>query len=523
MFNIQISSYDELFKIRERQSLKSKVIKAERGRIFDTDGILLSDTVPSLSIFVDPSMPIFVDADTSHDKDIVIRLLNEVTGLEESQIRKKLDSKRKFVWIKRQVNIELEKVVKQIGVDGIGTMLEDKRSYPQKDSACHVLGFAGVDTQGLTGLELFYDEVLKGKDGLETFHKDALGRKISSKKVYRNKAVNGKDLHLALNINMQKIVDNELKRYAYKYGIIEGAIIIMKADTGEILALSNFPTFDPNNYQNYSPKIYNKNISIQEAFDSKPIVFLMMAATGIERRNLNKNTNLFGKVKISDYFFRPSNIDSNFLVDFGQYIGEEALLKYFKSFGVGEKTGIDLPGESEGEFELSKFLVEGQGIKLTPIQCVKIMATIINDGISMIPVIVLSEFLDESIREAGHLYNKVTLKGVSNVLKRFLVKTVTFGESKDISIEGYVVGGIGSKIMGADSPGQDRDIFTGFLTDDSLKIKFAMFVMVKTLSDDKSKRSSNIGRLLFRTIAFEMLRYLESRKIQVQEKTVLHN
>ena len=199
------------------------------------------------------------------------------------------------------------------------------------------------------------------------------------------------------------------------------------------------------------------------------------------------------------------------------------MLKYFKSFGVGEKTGIDLPGESVGEFELSKFLVEGQGIKLTPIQCVKIMATIINDGISMIPVIVLSEFLDESIREAGHLYNKVTLKGVSNVLKRFLVKTVTFGESKDISIEGYVVGGIGSKIMGADSPGQDRDIFTGFLTDDSLKIKFAMFVMVKTLSDDKSKRSSNIGRLLFRTIAFEMLRYLESRKIQVQEKTVLHN
>ena len=91
MFNIQISSYDELFKIRERQSLKSKVIKAERGRIFDTDGILLSDTVPSLSIFVDPSMPIFVDADKSHDKDMVIRLLNEVTGLEESQIRKKFD------------------------------------------------------------------------------------------------------------------------------------------------------------------------------------------------------------------------------------------------------------------------------------------------------------------------------------------------------------------------------------------------------------------------------------------------
>ena len=306
----------------------------------------------------------------------------------------------------RKISVELANQVRDLDLKGVFVAEDSKRYYPFGKYLSHVLGFAGIDNQGLNGLELYYDRHLSGQAGRVSFFSDAKGKRLPNLADQYVQATDGADLQLTIDARIQTIVEREMELAEERYHPDSMIAIAMNPKNGEILAMSSRPSFDPGDYKNVDPLIYNRNLPVWSSYEPGSTFKIITLASALEEDMVDLETEQFhdhGSVEVDGARLKcwkagghgtqtflevVQNSCNPGFVELGQRLGKEKLFSYIEKFGFGSKTGIDLAGEATGIlFSLDKVgpvelatTAFGQGVSVTPIQQIAAVSAAINGG-----------------------------------------------------------------------------------------------------------------------------------------------
>ena len=388
VFYIQVIDYKKLNKYAGNLWSRNLPIKADRGLIYDRNGVILADNVTTTSLVLIPNQ--------IKDKEETTQKLAEILGVSYEDMYKHVSKKTSIERVHpegRQLSYETADKIKNLKLDGVYLVKESKRSYPYDTYLAHTLGFVGVDNQGLSGIELTYDKYLTGEDGAIKYYSDAKGNKLKLNEVYEQPQ-DGMNITLTINNEIQSSLERELDNAVTKYDPDRAIGIVMDPNNGEILAMSARPNFSPSNYQNYSLEEINRNLPIWATYEPGSTFKIITLAAALEegKVDLDKDTyNDSGSIKVENATLHcwkhgghghetflqvvENSCNPGFVV-LGQRLGKNKLFEYIDKFGFGKKTGIDLNGEGTGIiFDLNKVgpvelatTAFGQGVSVTPIQ-----------------------------------------------------------------------------------------------------------------------------------------------------------
>jgi cell division protein FtsI/penicillin-binding protein 2 len=388
-------------------------------------------------------------------------LLAQILETDSSELLEKLDSDRSFVYLKRKVPPHLAKKVRALGIQGIGTREESKRIYPNRELACHVLGFVGLDGEGLGGLEYSYNKELGGRKQRIDLRFDA--RRTSYQRVSQPGQTTGNTLILTLDSTIQHVAEKVLRKTVQEHGALNGVAIVMDPHNGDILAMASYPFFNPNNYTEYSVSS-RRNRAILDLYEPgstfKAITLAAVLNEGLT--NLDEVINcrvgtarLAGKVyreaktnfedlTVTQIFAKSSNVGT---VKLGLRLGNERLYNYIRQFGFGKETGIELPGEECGllrpTHQWSRISIGaisiGQEIGVTPIQMISAMATVPNGGYLVSPNIVkqINSPEGDLLYKPEKRKNAVLRPTTVSQLKRAMITVVSSGTGRISKLNGY--------------------------------------------------------------------------------------
>ncbi len=465
VFYVQIFDYKKLYSLANDLWSRDLPIEANRGRILDRNGLILADNLTTTSLILIPSQ-------IKNKKRTTVEL-SKILDVSYEEMKKHVYKKTSIERVHpegRRLSYEIAEKISNLKLDGVYLVKESKRTYPYKSLLSHVLGYVGIDNQGLSGLELQYDKYLTGEAGAIKYFSDAKGNKLNLSDIYLEPQ-DGMDIQLTIDINIQKSLERELDNIVSMFEPDMALAIVMNPNTGEIYGMSSRPTFDPNNYKNYSVEVLNRNLPIWATYEPGSTQKIITTAAAVEEKVVDLDKDHFydsGSVKISGSTIRcwkaGGHGDQTFLqvmqnscnpgyVKLGQLLGKDRLFSYLDKFGFGEQTGIDLSGEGRGIiFPLSKVgeleLVTtafGQGISVTPIQQVTAVSAIVNGGKLYTPYVVSNILEKESGNVIEHydkkLKRKVISKETSNIMRRALESVVAVGGGRSAFIDGYRVGG----------------------------------------------------------------------------------
>lgn len=437
----------------------------ERGKILDRNGVELAANQSAPTIFVVPRQ-------ITEPKETAEKLAATLNISVEAAY-KYVTQKANMVLIKeaRKLSYDKAKEVRDMNLKGVYLGEDSKRYYPYGSYLSHVLGFAGIDNQGLMGLELSYDEELSGEKGYVKFFSDAKGKRMPDMADDFENPDNGLDLKLTIDTKVQTIVERELDIAQETYdpdGIIA---IAMNPKSGEILAMSSRPTFDPANFKNVPQEVYNRNLPIWSTYEPGSTFKIITLAAALEEKKVDLHKDTFhdpGHVEVAGSTLhcwkRGGHGTQTFLevvqnscnpgfVELGERLGKEKLFEYIDDFGFGQKTGIDLQGEGKGLlFNLDRVgpveqatTAFGQGVAVTPIQQVAAVAAAVNGGTLYQPFIA-KELVDPKtgevvMRKNPEAKRKVISEDTSKQIREALESVVALGTGGKAFVEGYRVGG----------------------------------------------------------------------------------
>lgn len=459
VFYIQVIEYKKLNTLASELWSRELTVQADRGKILDRNGKVIVDNVTTVGLYLVPNQIL--------NKSEVASTLANILGVSYDEMFRHVSKKTSIERVHpegRNLDFEIANKINSYNYDGVYLLKESKRNYKYKNLLSHVIGYTGIDNQGLSGLELLYDKELTGKNGSIKYYSDGKGKRLSMPEVY-SEPKSGSDIKLTIDLDIQLSLENELSNAYTKYEA-EGAIgLVMNPKTGAILAMSSYPSFDPSNYKEYSAEVINRNLAIWANFEPGSTFKIVTLAAAINEGKVNIFEDHYydsGKVKVANATLhcwkRKGHGDQTYVqvvenscnpgfVSLGQKLGKELLFKYITELGFGKKTGIDLNGEGTGilfkmdkigpvELATSAF---GQGISVTPIQQVTAVSSIVNGGILYVPYVV-SEVGDKSISPIVKRKNVIT-KETSDVVKYALESVVANGSGRNAYIENYRVGG----------------------------------------------------------------------------------
>lgn len=465
VFYIQVIDYKKLNKYAGNLWSRNLPIKADRGLIYDRNGVVLADNVTTTSLVLIPNQ--------IKDKEGTTQKLAEILGVSYEDMYKHVSKKTSIERVHpegRQLSYETADKIKDLKLDGVYLVKESKRSYPYDTYLAHTLGFVGVDNQGLSGIELTYDKYLTGEDGAIKYYSDAKGNRLKLNEVYEQPQ-DGMNITLTINNEIQSSLERELDNAVTKYDPDRAIGIVMDPNNGEILAMSARPNFSPSNYQGYSLEEINRNLPIWATYEPGSTFKIITLAAALEegKVDLDKDTyNDSGSIKVENATLHcwkhgghghetflqvvENSCNPGFVV-LGQRLGKNKLFEYIDKFGFGKKTGIDLNGEGTGIiFDLNKVgpvelatTAFGQGVSVTPIQQITAVSAAINGGKLYKPYIVKS--INEPETNTVIQENKKTLvrqvisEKTSAEVRRALESVVANGSGRTAYIDGYRVGG----------------------------------------------------------------------------------
>lgn len=497
LFYWQVGSFRDLFKAAREQHLGKKEIPSTRGSIFSSDGFPLVLNKRSYLLFAQPHQ---ID-----DPEKVYNKINQIFPLDQKSFFEAVSNK-KIYWypLAKRINTAIKEKLESQDISGIGFEPQWIRFYPEASMAAHLLGFVGSDEsgqpKGYFGLEGYYDRELRGVSGLRQEERDLFGRPIMFGQRWEKKQRQGRDLFLYLDRTTQFMVEEQLKKGIEKYGAVSGSVVIMEPKTGSILAMVSE---DRNNFPN--PVISS---SFEPGSVFKPIVMAMAIDLGL----VNPKTicdSCSGPIGIGEYTIKtwnekyyPSSTmteviqhsDNVGMVFVSRKIGIKNFVNYFEKFGFGQKTDIDLEGESASVLRQKDSWKEidlatagfGQGIAVTPIQLVTATATIANGGKLVTPKVV-KKIKDEEKEiliktdEGKQIIRPITAK----VITQMMVNAVEKGEAKWAKPKGIKIAGKTgtAQIPVAGHYDEEKTIasFVGFAPADDPK-----FVMLVILREPKS-------------------------------------
>ncbi len=459
LFAIQVLHRRE-YRLRGKDQHQCKLpLEAQRGNIYDRDGVKLVFNLPVKSYY---AVPREVD-----DPQRLARLLSPVLDRPARTIAQSLNKGSSFVWIARQMSPWESELIESWSLAGVYPRQEMERFYPGGSLGCQVLGFTDVDNKGLEGLELYFDEELRGRDGWTIMQRDAYGRMIPLAEYPREEPSNGHSLVLTLHASYQAIAEQELEKGIQSTQARAGCVILMDPKTGEILALANEPRCDLNDPGRVPPE-KRRNRAVTDIFEPGSTFKIVAAAAALEE-GLQRPDDLIycegGKIKVchkvihdveefgwltfQQVIEKSSNVG---IIKVASKLDKKRFYDYARRFGFGNMTGIDLPGEVKGRLAHPKTysglslasMAIGHEVAVTPLQLICAYAAVANGGTLRQPYVV-RYVIDErgnTIKE----FSPVTVRRVISpetaaTLRSFLAKVVEGGTGKPAAVQGIAVAG----------------------------------------------------------------------------------
>lgn len=465
IFYIQVFSKNKLDDLANNLWSRNLPILADRGNITDRNGVILAGNITTTSLIV---VPVQIK-----NKEEVAENLAKILETDYLNIYSHLTKHTSVERIHpegRRLSYEKAEAINKLNYDGVYLLKESKRYYPYDNVLSHVLGYVGIDNQGLSGIELEYDNYLKGSDGKIKYYSNGKGLRLNLSEVY-DEPVAGNNIALTIDINIQNAAERELDNVMTKYNPENALVLVMDPNTGEIIAMASRPNFNPNNYQNYDLETINRNLPIWMSYEPGSTFKIITLASAINENKVNLFEDKFydsGSITVENARIKcwksgghgaesflnvvENSCNPGFVV-LGQRLGTDLLYSYLEKFGFGTKTGIDLNGESKGimfkkenmgpvETATTAF---GQGISVTPIQQVRGVSAAINGGQLYTPYIVKS--ISESQTNEMIVLNQPKFNGsviteeTSSLVRYALESVVANGTGKNAYIENYRVGG----------------------------------------------------------------------------------
>lgn len=390
VFYTQVFDYKKLNGYAANLWSRNLPIEGNRGIIYDRNGEVLANNLTTTSLVLIPNQ--------IEDKEETAEKLSQILGVTKEAMLEHVNKKSSMERVHpegRRLDYETADKINDLKLPGVYLVKESKRNYPGGKSLSHTLGFVGIDNQGLSGLELMYDSYLTGEYGAIKYFSDAKGNRLELNEVYEQPQ-DGINMTLTINNEIQKSLERELDNAVMKYNPDQALGIAMDPNTGEILAISSRPNFDPSNYQDYSTEITSRNLPIWATYEPGSTFKIITLAAALNENKVDLNKDQFtdsGSIQVENARIKcwkhgghgtqtflqvvENSCNPGFVV-LGQRLGKETLFKYIKNFGFGKKTGVDLNGEASGilfsldqvgpvELATTAF---GQGVSVTPIHLV---------------------------------------------------------------------------------------------------------------------------------------------------------
>jgi cell division protein FtsI (penicillin-binding protein 3) len=507
---------------------QQRVIKAlpMRGDILDRNGHPLATSADTDSIFVDPSA-------ISHPEAAVQQLCEafaDCSRPERQSLLKKFSGGQQFAWVRRQVTAEQSKRVGALGLAFVGTRPESRRFYPNRELAAHVLGWVGLDNDGLGGIEYAYNKQIRGKEGRVVIQTDA-HHKVFSR--VEEPPVPGASLELTLDEYLQHVTERELQKAIVENRAAAGSAIVVNPHTGEILAMANEPTFDLNNVGD-SRREQRRNRAVEDLYEPGSTFKLVTASAAIENHvipidalidtspghikisnRLYRDTTNHGVLSFADVIADSSNVGA---IKIGFKVGRPQLSAYIERFGFGKPVSSDFPAESAGmvwpldqwtDLALASMSI-GYQVGVTPLQMVGAVSAIANGGVYVEPRVVRAIYRDGR-RQA--VQPKVVRRSISAetaaVLTRIMEGVVEHGTGKPAQIAGYTVAGktgtAKKLINGRYSNTEYNASFVGFVPSERPAIAI---IVVLDSPHARGYYGGTVSAPVFQRIAVAALRYL---------------
>ena len=495
---IKVFQYDKLKNLSSDLWSRNLPIEADRGKIYDRNKVVLADNITTTSLVLIPNQ--------IKEKERAVKDLSKILNVSEKQMEKHVYKKTSIERVHpegRRLSFEIADKIEKLNLEGVYLVKESKRNYPYDFNLSHVLGYVGIDNQGLSGLELEYDKYLTGEYGSIKYFSDAKGNRLKLNEIYEEPQ-NGMNLTLTIDNNIQTSVERELNNVVYKYNPEHALAIVMNPNNGEILAMSSRPNFSPSNYKEYSKEILNRNLPIWMNYEPGSTFKIITLAASLQEDTIDLQNDHFydgGSIRVANAKIKcwkkgghgaetflqvvENSCNPGFVV-MGQKLGKNRLFNYINRFGFGKKTGIDLNGEATGilfniknvgEVELATTAF-GQGVSVTNIQQITAVSAAINGGTLYKPYIVKSvnepetnsSIIDNKPTKIRKVIDKKTSKEVAMALE----SVVTNGTGRNAFIDGYRVGGktgTAQKVEnGVYMAGNYIVSFVGFLPADNPKV-----------------------------------------------------
>ena len=524
LFWIQVVNSEEYQNKAVEQRVRELQVEPKRGIIFDRNDKQLAASVSSQTVVAVPSEVV--------DPQSTARQLAGILDNDYQTIYNRITRSASAVYIERKIADHKVQQIRELDLAGITFTEESKRYYPGDNLASHIMGFAGIDSQGLEGIELSYDRYLRGSPGRIATERDAAGRSIPGGVEQFVAPEDGYDLYLTIDEVIQYIAERELEQGMKEYDISGGTMIVMDPREGNILALANRPDYDPNNFAEFTQQNW-RNRAISDSFEPGSTFKIMTTAAALEEGVVTEHDmfHCSGQIRVSGETISCWNsgghgsqtfaevIENSCnpgFVQVGMRLGAETMYDYIDAFNFGQKTGIRLPGEAEGlitdvenvgpvELATTSF---GHGLTVTPIQLISAVAAIANQGEYVRPRLV------EEIRTAeGELVEEVENEPLKQVVsKETAQKTMTLlenvvkeGTGSNAAIEGYQIGG---KTGTAKHYGQEvyDTSFIGVLPVDDPQL--IILVVLYDVTGYPYYGSQNAAPM-FRNAALDIIRYLD--------------
>ncbi len=529
VLQLQVLEKESLRGLAERQHQRIIKLMPSRGTIFDRNLRVLAKSTEIKSLYAHPRQ--------IADIPKAARKIAPILKANQSTIQRKLRSRQPFVWIQRKISPDKAEKIRDLRIRGVGFLKESQRYYPNGWLAANLLGFVGVDSQGLEGMEFQFDSYLRGHPHRVVLGLDARGREILTEAHIPPNDLPSHNLVLTIDLNIQHIAKEALSRAVSKTGARSAMAVVMDPLTGRILAMASRPSFNPNIPNNYNPATVRNRV-VTDIFEPGSIFKAFLLAAALEEKAVKRNDIFFGHngayrvgaeiihdlkkhgwLSLQRVIKYSSNIGAS---QIGLKLGATKLDDYSRKFGFGTRTGINLPGEVEGIVRAPKSLSKvgiantsfGQGISVTAIQLISALSSIANGGVLMRPYVV-----DRIIDQRGRVVKsfpplskrRVLSPETSLEVTRILKEVVEpGGTGTQAALSGYEVAGKTGTAQKIDpllkKYSDERYIgsFMGFVPADDPRL--AILVVID--EPEGTPHGGVVAAPVFRTIAQQSLQYL---------------
>ncbi len=528
LFHLQILRHGFYVKEAQHQSDRTITVRARRGTIMDRNERPFAISVDAPSIYADPS--------AIRDPREATRALSRALGYsaaEQKELLSLLRQDRSFVWIKRQVDPAVARAIRELRLEGVGFETESRRYYPKRELLSPVLGYVGLDSQGMAGLEYALDEDLKGREARVTVRLDAKRRPMGE---VDKPPTEGRKVTLTIDERIQHVTETALSEAIRDTGSVSGVAVVLDPRTGEVLAMSSLPSFNPNRFAAF-PEKDRVNRAIADSYEPGSIFKIVTAATALKEgvvsplevidcgngfieiagTRINDHA-VFSSLTFQNVIAKSSDIG---VIRVAQRLGSEKFYTSVKAFGFGTRTGIGLPGESSGLLRNPKAwsalslasMSFGQEVGVTAIQMASAAAVIANGGYWMRPYIVkrVEEPWGELVREYSPVAERKVLEPeTADRVMGLLREVVISGTGRKARVEGFEVAGKTGTAQKIDASGRYSMVdhvasFVGFVP--ASRPALVVLVSLDTPKGDHNE-GGDVAAPLFARIANEAVRLL---------------